>query len=92
MAGIRDDHTAAEARALVPPRIAQLLGMADGTSTSDQTAQAVAGLLAEAAAEQPLVVIVDDIHWAEPALLDLLGALPALAGESPICRLPPRAA
>ena len=84
LAGIRDDYSAEEARSRVPPRIAQLLGLAEGTATADQTAQAVAGLLATYAAEQPLVVVVDDIHWAEPALLDLLGALPVMARDSSI--------
>ena len=36
------------------------------------------------AAEQPLVVLVDDIHWAEPALLDLLAGLPAMTEDAPM--------
>ena len=72
LAGIRDEDSAEEARARVPQRIAQLIGLAEGSTTADQTAEAVAAFLAEAAADQPLVVFVDDIHWAEPALLDLL--------------------
>ena len=58
----------------MPQRIAQLLGLAEGSTTAEQTAEAVAAFLAAAAAERPLVVLVDDIHWAEPALLDLLAA------------------
>ena len=38
-----------------------------GASTADQTARAIASFLAAAASERPLVVLVDDIHWAEPA-------------------------
>jgi ATP/maltotriose-dependent transcriptional regulator MalT len=32
-------------------------------------------LLAELARERPLVVILDDLHWADPASVDLIGAL-----------------
>ena len=40
-----------------------------------------------APATQPLVVLVDDIQWAEPALLDLLAGLPAAIGDAPILLL-----
>ena len=83
LAGIRDEHSASRhergsrANGAVAARIAQLLGLAEGAATADQTAEAIASFLAAAAAERPLLVLVDDIHWAEPALLDLLAALPA---------------
>jgi class 3 adenylate cyclase/tetratricopeptide (TPR) repeat protein len=78
LAGIRDDDTAEEARARVSPRIGQLLGLTEGMLAPEQIAEAIAELVTEAAREQPLVLLVDDIHWAEPALLDLLGRLPEL--------------
>jgi class 3 adenylate cyclase len=81
--GIRDDHTFDEARSRVSPRIAQLLGLAEGAMTSDQAVAAVAELLGSEAARKPLVAVVDDIHWAEPALLDLLERLPQLV-EAPV--------
>ena len=84
LAGIRDDHSAEEARARLSPRLAQLVGLSEGAATADQAVEEVAALLASAADERPLVVLVDDIHWAEPALLDLLGALPARVEGSPI--------
>jgi class 3 adenylate cyclase/tetratricopeptide (TPR) repeat protein len=34
--------------------------------------------------ERPLVVLVDDIHWAEPTLLDLLESVADLARDAPI--------
>ena len=97
----RRAHRRGGPRERVPPRIAQLLGLAEGSTTADQTAEAIAEFLAAAAAEQPLVVLVDDIHWAEPALLDLLAALPArsrgagpaaLPGAAGAARAPPRLA
>ena len=97
LAGIHDDHSVAEARSrlddmlapfddgpVVAARVAQLLGLGEGAATADQTARAIAQFLAAAAAEGPLVVLVDDIHWAEPALLDLLAALPAMIGGAPL--------
>ena len=87
LAGIRDDDTAEQARERVPPRIAQLLGLAEGTTTADQMSLAIVEFLAAAAASEPLVVVVDDIHWAEPALLALLGSLPRFIDQAPILLL-----
>ena len=84
LAGIRDEQSADEVRALVGPRIAQLLGLGEGSATADQMMQAIASFLAAAAAERPLVVLVDDIHWAEPALHDLLATLPATIENAPL--------
>jgi class 3 adenylate cyclase/tetratricopeptide (TPR) repeat protein len=84
LAGIRDEDSVEEAREKVPPRIAQLLGLAESASTADQTAEAIASFLAGAAADGPLLVLVDDIHWAEPALLEVLERLPSYAEEAPL--------
>jgi class 3 adenylate cyclase/tetratricopeptide (TPR) repeat protein len=86
LAGIRDDHTAEEAVSRVTPRIAQLLGLAEGSMTSDQAIDAVAEFVQHAAADGPLVAFVDDIHWAEPALLDLFERLPRLV-DAPVLLL-----
>jgi class 3 adenylate cyclase/tetratricopeptide (TPR) repeat protein len=84
LAGIRDEDSAEEARERLSTPIAQLLGLAEGTTTTDETVEALAELLTDAASERPLVVLIDDIHWAEPALLDLLDRLPAAIGSSPV--------
>ncbi len=77
LAGIRDNDTAAEARERISPQLAQLLGLGEGTYAADEIAEAIAELIAESASREPLMLLVDDIHWAEPALLDLLEQLPA---------------
>ena len=41
-------------------------------------------LLEQAASDQPLVMVVDDVHWAEPTLLDLLEYLVAFSSGHPI--------
>ena len=90
--GINDEHSIAEAQALIDVHVAdmpkgdavastigQLLGLAKGSATPSETAWAIRQLLAIGAGEHPLVVIVDDIHWAEATLLDILADLPAVA-------------
>ena len=87
LAGIRDDHTLDEARSRLPLRIQQLLGLSEGTMTADQAGDAVAELLAAAEPDRLLVVVVDDIHWAEPGLLELLVRLPRLLDGKPVAIL-----
>jgi tetratricopeptide (TPR) repeat protein len=87
LAGIRDDDSAEAARERVPTRIAQLLGLAEGSTTADQMSLAIVEFLAAAATAEPLVLLVDDIHWAEPALLALLASLPRFIEDAPILLL-----
>ena len=83
-ASSREDAMALLA-ALVPPglegrdRIAgileSLVGESAVASAGDDIAWAVRRTLGALASANPLVLVVEDIHWAEPALLDLLEAL-----------------
>ena len=97
LAGIKDEHSPVQARALleahlagtadavdVASQLAQVLGVADVPTSAEQTLRAIAGFLAAGATERPLVVVVDDIQWAEPALLDLLEALPRTIEAAPV--------
>ena len=54
-----------------------------------RTHRAVRRCLEVLAARMPLVLLLDDLHWADPGSVDLLGAL---AGDHPGLRLPSRAA
>jgi tetratricopeptide (TPR) repeat protein len=72
---------------IVAARIAQLIGVAEGVATVPETAWAIRHFLAAHAADRPLVILVDDIHWAEPTLLDLLAGLPAAIEDAPILLL-----
>jgi predicted ATPase len=76
-AGTRDE-------AAVSAQILQLLGFGGGATTPEELAWSVRRLLAAAAREVPLIVVLDDIHWAEPALLELLDEMPRLIGETPL--------
>ena len=97
LAGIKDEHSPAEARALidahvagvikgdvVAKKVAQLLGLAEGSATAAETAAAIGEFLAGSADRRPLVVVVDDIQWAEPTLLELLADLPAAIADAPL--------
>jgi class 3 adenylate cyclase/tetratricopeptide (TPR) repeat protein len=100
MAGIEDELSPAEAQALleaqvahlpnaqvVAARIGQLLGLSDIAVTGEGTAAAIGDFLAAGARSRPMVVVVDDIQWAQPVLLDLLAGLPAVIAGAPILLL-----
>ena len=59
-------------------------GLSDEPAQADETAWATRRLLERLAVDRPVVVAVEDIHWAEPALLDLLDHVAALSVSSPI--------
>ena len=61
--------------------------MAEGSATAPETEWAIRHFLRAQAQRRPLVVIVDDIHWAEATLLGLLAGLPAAITDAPILLL-----
>jgi class 3 adenylate cyclase/tetratricopeptide (TPR) repeat protein len=62
-----------EDAALVARQLAVLIGSADGASPGlEETYRAVRRLLESVARSGPVVVVVEDVHWAEPELLDLI--------------------
>jgi class 3 adenylate cyclase/tetratricopeptide (TPR) repeat protein len=58
--------------ALIGDRLAALLGLSEATPGIQETFWAVRKLFEELAASQPLVVVLDDIHWGETTFLDLV--------------------
>ena len=67
---------------LVAERIAGALGLAD--VSGEETFWAFRRLFEALAQERPLVLVFEDIHWAEPTLLDLIEYLADLTREEPI--------
>jgi class 3 adenylate cyclase/tetratricopeptide (TPR) repeat protein len=59
--------------AAVGDRLAQVLGV--GEALASDASWAVRRLLEVIAAGQPLVVVLEDLHWAEPPMLDLADAI-----------------
>ena len=70
-------------RALILERLATLSGDAMPVSP-EETFWAVRRLLEALARERPLVVRLDDVHWAEPTLLDLVEYLAGWSHGTPI--------
>jgi DNA-binding SARP family transcriptional activator len=56
----------------VGQRVAEVVGLGEGPAAPGESFWAVRRLLEVLAREQPLVVVFDDVHWAEPTLLDLI--------------------
>ena len=69
------------------PPLRSLLGMWDEPTSSDEIAWAFRKLLEQKAREQPLVCVLDDIHWGEEKLLDLVEHVAELARDAPILLL-----
>jgi class 3 adenylate cyclase/tetratricopeptide (TPR) repeat protein len=71
-AGADPDPPGDRERRLVAARIAQLIGLEARPGPAEEAPWAFRRLLELLAARGPLVVVLDDLHWAEPGLLDLV--------------------
>ena len=67
--------------------ISSLLGETDTPTSADEIAWAVRRVLAQAAAERPLLVLFDDLQWGEEAFLGLVEQAALLSSDSPILLL-----
>jgi DNA-binding SARP family transcriptional activator/class 3 adenylate cyclase len=98
LVGIDDSHSSEEAQAKLSEtlaaegpeghsrHLAELLGLADAEAGGGAEAghAAVAALLEVLAGPRPLVLVFDDIHWAEPTFLDLIEYLVGWLRDVPI--------
>lgn len=71
-------------RALIRDRVAATIGLAESGGGLQETFWAVRKLLEAVASDQPIVVVFDDIHWAEPTFLDLIEYLEGWSKTSSI--------
>ena len=69
---------------LVARRIRNLVGLSDEAAPLEETFWAVRKLLEGAASERVLIVGFDDVHWAEPLLLDLIEYLVGFSTGAPL--------
>jgi class 3 adenylate cyclase/tetratricopeptide (TPR) repeat protein len=78
--------TEAGEREWVKARLAPLLGLATGQEAKTERAESFTAWrrLLEAMATRPLVVVVEDLHWADTALLDFLDDLIDKAADVPM--------
>ena len=72
---------------LVADRVAAALGWSDEPVPGPETFWAVRRFLEALAAERPLVAVVDDLHWAEPMLAELVEHIADLALGAPLLLL-----
>ncbi|HEY6031417.1 MAG TPA: adenylate/guanylate cyclase domain-containing protein, partial [Gaiellaceae bacterium] len=64
-----------------------LAHLVEGASTANELFWAVRAQLEEVAAERPLVVVFDDIHWGQETFLDLIDHIADLSRGAPILLL-----
>jgi class 3 adenylate cyclase/tetratricopeptide (TPR) repeat protein len=67
--------------------IAGAVGVVGGAGSPEETAWAFRRLFETLAEQQPLVVVADDIHWADSTLLDLLEYVSGFSSGAPILLL-----
>ncbi len=75
--GDHDAHAVAE-------QLAGLLGVTQATAALQELPWAVRKTLEALARSAPVLLVLDDLHWAEPPLLDLLEHVADLARDAPI--------
>src|SRR6266516_164064 len=85
--GVRTRLAGVEDGELVAERVLGAVGPTATAAPGGETFWAVRRLFEEIAGEQPLVVLIEDIHWAEPTLLDLLEYLSGWTHDAPILLL-----
>jgi class 3 adenylate cyclase len=73
-----------DAERLIAERLWQLLGVGEGAASSDELAWAVRRLFEALARRRPLVLVLDDVQWGEPAFLDLVEVVTRSAGDVPL--------
>ncbi len=76
-----------EAVRLRAARIAGVAGLGPLAGAVEDAAPDLAALLTAAAAERPIVVVVEDLHWASESLLDLLEAVAYACAGAPVLLL-----
>jgi tetratricopeptide (TPR) repeat protein len=69
---------------LVGRRVRATMGLEQDTAPAEETFWAIRRLFESVAADRPLVAVVDDLHWGEPLLLDLLEYLAGFSAGAPI--------
>jgi len=75
-----DDEVAADAA----DRVASAVGLSDRQFPVEEVFWGTRKLFEHLARERPLVVVFEDIHWAETSLLDLIGRVAETAAGTPL--------
>ena len=76
---VGEEHAAA-----IAGRLTQVIGASGGSAPPEEAQWAVRRLLEILGGEKPLVVVFDDLHWAEPTLIDLIDQVADATRDAPI--------
>jgi predicted ATPase/DNA-binding SARP family transcriptional activator len=68
----------------IAERLGELCGLAEGLGTMEETFWAVRKLIESLSRRSPVVAVFDDVHWAEPVLLDLVEHIADWLRDSPV--------
>ncbi|MGZ4354932.1 MAG: adenylate/guanylate cyclase domain-containing protein, partial [Gaiellaceae bacterium] len=64
--------------------LAEAIGLAEGGAQAVQIAWAARTMLEAIGRKRPLLVLLEDLHWAEPTLLDLVDHVVATVSDAPV--------
>jgi class 3 adenylate cyclase/tetratricopeptide (TPR) repeat protein len=73
-----------EDRDRITERIGEAIGLTRGQPVPDETPWAIRSFFEALAADQPLVVVLEDLQWAQPVLLDLIEHIADWSRDAPI--------
>jgi class 3 adenylate cyclase/tetratricopeptide (TPR) repeat protein len=73
-----------ETAGVVIERLAEVVGLAGKAGTAEEGFWAVRKLFESLAQKQPLIIVFDDMNWAEPTLLDLVEHVAEWSRDAPI--------
>jgi predicted ATPase/class 3 adenylate cyclase len=85
--GVRELLAGVDDGEVIAARVLSVVGPTSTAVAGGEMFWAVRRLFEEVARQQPLVVVVEDIHWAAPTLLDLLEYLAGWTHEAPVLLL-----
>jgi class 3 adenylate cyclase/tetratricopeptide (TPR) repeat protein len=85
--GVRDVLARTDDAEVIADRVLAMVGPTPTTAAGGDMFWAVRRLFEELAREQPLVLVIEDIHWAAPTLLDLLEYLTGWVHDAPVLLL-----
>lgn len=74
---------------LIARRVAGAIGLESDSAPQEEIFWATRKLLERLARREPLVLLIEDIHWAEPTLLDLFDHVTNLAADAPMLLICP---
>jgi tetratricopeptide (TPR) repeat protein len=73
--------------ALIAERVCSAIGTGGAASSAEEIFWAIRRVLETLARQRPLVVRLEDVHWAEPTFLDLVEYVAGWSSEAPILLL-----